>query len=84
MRIMRGDPSYKERRAAAPLFEFQMVLMLGSWTDLSYAHLKRNTGRFNGWMNLKFELGIPNTIMHRVSKLQLDPTVVERDMGLQS
>jgi hypothetical protein len=38
----------------------------------------------NGWMNLKFELGIPNTIMHRVSKLQLDPTVAERDMGLQS
>ena len=64
--MMRGDPSYKERRAAAPLFEFQMALMLGSWIDLNYAHLERNTGCCNGSMNLKFELGIPNTIIHRV------------------
>jgi hypothetical protein len=44
-------------------------------TALSCTHLERNNGRLNGWMILKFELGISNTLMHSVSKLQLDPTV---------
>jgi hypothetical protein len=89
----RGDPSYKERRAAAPLwildgnlnFKWHWCLAAGKqWTDLNYVQLERNNWRFNGWMILKFELGIPNTRMHNVSKLQLDPTVQLGDMGLQS
>ena len=44
-------------------------------TALSCTHLERNNGHLNGWMILKFELGISNTLMHSVSKVQLDPTV---------
>ena len=53
-------------------------------TAMSCHHLKRNNGLLNGWMILKFELGISNTLMHSVSKVQLDPTVALGDMGLQS
>ena len=51
---------------------------------MSCHHLKLNNGLLNGWMILKFELRIPNTLMHNVSKVQLDPTVDLGDMGLQS
>ena len=27
---------------------------IGKRTELSYAHLEPNNGRFNGWMTLKF------------------------------
>ena len=53
-------------------------------TALSYVHLEPNIWSLNGWMILKFESRIPNTWMHMVSKLQLDPTVDLGDMGLQS
>ena len=51
---------------------------------MSCHHLKPNNGLLNGGMILKFELGIPNTLMHNVAKVQLDPTVELGDMGLQS
>ena len=44
-------------------------------TALSCTHLERNNGRLKVWMILKFEMRIPNTLMHSVSKVQLDPTV---------
>ena len=53
-------------------------------TELSYLHLECHNSCLNGWMILKFELGISNTLMHNVSKVQLDPTVDVGDMGLQS
>ena len=52
-------------------------------TTLSCTHLECNNGRWNGWMILKFELGVPNTLMHSVSKVQLDPTVELCDMDLR-
>jgi hypothetical protein len=53
-------------------------------TELSCLHLERHNSRLNGWMILKFESRIPNTRMHMIPKLQLDPTVEVGDMGLQS
>ena len=53
-------------------------------TELSCVHLERNNSRLNGWMILEFESRIPNTLMHMIPKLQLDPTVELGDMGLQS
>ena len=53
-------------------------------TALSSAHLERNPARFNGWMLLKFYLGITDIHVQRVSKLQLDLTVQLRDMGFAS
>ena len=53
-------------------------------TALSSAHLERNPARFNGWMLLKFYLGITDIHVQRVSKLQLDLTVQLGDMGFES
>ena len=53
-------------------------------TALSSAHLERNPSRFNGWMLLKFYLGITDIHVQLVSKLQLDLTVQLRDMGFES
>ena len=53
-------------------------------TELSCLHLEQHNSRLNGWMILKFESRIPNTLMHMIPKLQLDPTVDLGYMGLQS
>ena len=53
-------------------------------TTLNYAHLERHNGRLNSWMIMKFEPDISNTLMHSVSKVQMDPTVKVGDMGLRS
>ena len=53
-------------------------------TELSCLHLEWHNSRLHGWMILKFESRIPNTLMHIIPKLQLDPTVDLGDMGLQS
>ena len=53
-------------------------------TELSCLHLERNNSRLNGWMILKFESRIPNTLMHMLPKLQLDPTVDLGDKDLQT
>ena len=53
-------------------------------TELSCLPLEWHNSRLNGWMILKFESRIPNTLMHMIPKLQLDPTVDLGDMSLQS
>ena len=53
-------------------------------TEMSCVHLEWNNWSLNDWMILKFESRIPNTLMHMIPKLQLDPTVYLRVMGLQS
>ena len=53
-------------------------------TELSCLYLERHNSCLHGWMILKFESKIPNTIIHMIPKLQLDPTVDLGDMGLQS
>ena len=53
----RGDPSYKERRAAAPLFEFQMALMLGSWKTMDRSELCPLTTKYWTFQRLdEFEI----------------------------
>ena len=53
-------------------------------TELSCMHLERHNLHLNGWIILKFESRIPNTCIHMIPKLQLDPTVDLGDMSFQS